>query len=65
LPYADHILGIKRGKVPYKTVATEIEQLVEEVEAASSASSLPEEPDQALIEDLVTRAYMQKINESA
>jgi len=65
LPYADHILGIKRGMVPYKTVATEIEQLVEEVEAASSASSLPEEPDKALIEDLVTRAYMQKINESA
>jgi predicted nucleotidyltransferase len=65
LPYADHILSIKRGKVPYETVATEIEQLVEEVEAAASASGLPEEPDQALIEDLVTRAYMQKINESA
>jgi predicted nucleotidyltransferase len=65
LPYADHILSIKRGKVPYETVATEIEQLVEEVEAAASASSLPEEPDQALIEDLVTRAYMHKINRSA
>ena len=65
LPYADHILGIKRGLVPYKTVAMEIEQLLEEVEAAASASSLPAEPDQAFIEDLVTRAHMQKIRESA
>ena len=65
LPYADHILSIKRGLVPYKTVAMEIEQLLEDVEAAASASSLPEEPDQTLIEDLVTRAHMQKIRESA
>ena len=65
LPYADHIVGIKRGLVLYKTVAMEIEQLLEDVEAAASASSLPEEPDQALIEDLVTRAHMQKIRESA
>jgi hypothetical protein len=65
LPYADHILGIKRGLVPYKTVATEIEQLLEEVEAAASASSLPKEPNRLLIDDLVTRAYMHKIKESA
>jgi RNA repair pathway DNA polymerase beta family len=65
LPFADHILGIKRGLVPYKTVATEIEQLLEDVEAAASVSSLPEEPDHALVEDLVTRAHMQKIRESA
>ncbi len=61
LPYADHILGIKRGLVPYKTVATEIEQLLEEVETAASASSLPEGPDRSVIDDLVTRAYMHKI----
>jgi len=61
LPYADHILGIKRGLVPYKTVASEIEQLLEEVEAAASSSSLPEAPDLSVIEDLVTRAYAGKI----
>jgi hypothetical protein len=64
LPYADHILGIKRGLVPYKTVATEIEQLLEEVETAASASSLPEAPDQSVIEGLVTRAYSRKVRES-
>jgi hypothetical protein len=65
LPYADHVLSIKRGIVPYKTVAMEIEQLLEEVEGAARASNLPEEPDKALIEDLVTRAYTHKIRESA
>ena len=64
LPYADHILGIKRGLVPYKTVATEIEQLLEEVETAASASSLPEAPDRSVIEGLVTRAYSRKVRES-
>ena len=65
LPYADHILAIKRGTLPYKTVATEIEQLLEQVEAAASTSSLPEAPDWSLIEDLVTRAHARKIIESA
>jgi hypothetical protein len=64
LPYAEHIRRIKRGTIPYKTVATEIEQLLEEVETAASTSSLPEGPDRSVIDDLVTRAYMHKVRES-
>jgi hypothetical protein len=63
LPYANHIQEIKRGAIPYRTVATEIEQLLEDVEAAAAASSLPEIPDLALIDDLVARAYARKVRE--
>jgi hypothetical protein len=61
LPYADYIRRIKSGELPYDTVATEIEHLLDEVEAAAAASSLPEQPDQLLIEELVVRAYRHKI----
>lgn len=64
LPYANHIQEIKRGVIPYMTVATEIEQLLEDVEAAAEASSLPEMPDLTVVEDLVTRAYARKVTES-
>jgi RNA repair pathway DNA polymerase beta family protein len=64
LLYAEHILAIKRGIVRYETVATEIEQLLEEVEAAAAASSLPDAPNRSLIEDLVTRAYAGKVRDS-
>jgi hypothetical protein len=62
LPYADHIRRIKRGELPYETVATEIERLLEDVEMAAAASSLPEFPDQTVIESLVLRAYRGKID---
>jgi len=61
LPCADHIRRIKSGALPYGAVADEIERLLGEVEAAAAASRLPEQPDQALIEDLVARAYRHKI----
>ena len=64
LPYASHIQAIKRGAIPYLTVASEIEQLLEYVEAAAAASRLPEMPDLTLVEDLVTRAYARKVSES-
>jgi hypothetical protein len=46
------------------TVASEIEQLLEDAEAAAAASSFPEKPDLTVVEDLVTRAYARKVGES-
>jgi hypothetical protein len=64
LPYASHIQAIKGGAIPYVTVASEIEQLLEDVEAAAAASSLPEMLDLTVVEDLVARAYARKVSES-
>lgn len=61
LAYADHLLRIKRGDMPYAAVAEEIEDLLAAVEAAASASVLPEAPDQALLDDLVERAHRAKV----
>jgi len=63
LPCANEILSIKRGELAYERVAEKIEQLLVQVEAAAEISSLPESPDQAFIDDLVTRAYRAKIME--
>ncbi|MBV9834666.1 MAG: nucleotidyltransferase domain-containing protein [Alphaproteobacteria bacterium] len=57
LPYAAEILAIKRGEVAYGIVAETIERLLVEVEAAASASPLPETPDQGFIDALVARTY--------
>lgn len=61
LPYAAHVLAIKRGTVPYETVAKEIEELLEEVERASVTSSLRDAPDYVFIDDLVASVYGQEI----
>jgi len=61
LPYADRIRRVKAGDVPYAAVSAEIENLLVEVEDAAAASALPEVPDIAFIDDLVARAYRQKI----
>jgi hypothetical protein len=57
LPYATHILEIKRGKLPYDAVAQEIETLLEDVEKAAISSTLREEPDAQFIDDLVCEIY--------
>jgi len=57
LPSAPEILAIKRGERAYEDVADTIERLLVEVEAAAAASSLPDAPDQAYIDGLVTRTY--------
>jgi ethanolamine utilization microcompartment shell protein EutL len=64
LPYAAEILSIKRGERPYEAVAETIEGLLVSVEAAAATSSLPEQPDQDFIDDLVARAYRGKILEA-
>lgn len=47
LPYADHIMRIRRGELTYETVAEEIERLLDMVERAAATSSLAESPDEA------------------
>lgn len=65
LRYAAHLLQIKLGELPYVQVADEIERLLGEVETAAAASSLPEEPDRAFIDELVARIHAQRVTESA
>ena len=57
LPNAPEVLAIKLGLRPYTQVAERIEGLLVEVEAASSASTLPDKVDQEWIDDLVLEAY--------
>jgi hypothetical protein len=61
LPCAAEILSIKLGELPYEKVAETIDELLIEVEAAALRSSLREEPDFALIDDLVARAYRDQV----
>jgi hypothetical protein len=61
LPCAAELLAIKRGEVPYEAVAATIEQLLSDVENAADSSTLPDEPDQAFIDDLVVRAYRDRV----
>jgi hypothetical protein len=65
LPYAAHISRIKRGELPYELVASEIEQLLGEVESAAARSSLPEGADRPFIDGLVARVYRQKVLDGA
>ena len=61
LPCAAHILRIKLGEIPSEAVAEEIDRLLVEVEAAAAASTLPETPDLAFIDDLVAEAHRRQV----
>ena len=61
LSYADHLMRIKRGAVPYAVVTDEIEQLIDAVTTAAVGSSLPEVPDETAMDELVLRAYRAKV----
>lgn len=61
LPDAAEILSIKSGELPYETVAAAIDQLLIDVEAAAVSSSLRADPDFDFIDDLVARAYRERI----
>jgi hypothetical protein len=64
LPYAEHVLEIKRGNVAYDVVANEIENLLEEVERTAITSTLRDEPDCEFIDDLVATIYASEIRSS-
>jgi hypothetical protein len=61
LPYAGELLAIRRGERRYQDVAAEIEHLLEQVEDAAHSSALPEQPDLGFIDDLIARAYRERI----
>lgn len=57
-PEAEHLLAIKTGQLPYKEVADEIDRLLPEVETAAAASRLPDQADEAWIEELIIDQYL-------
>jgi predicted nucleotidyltransferase len=61
LPNAKHILDIKLGKLSYKEVATEIEELLVQVEKASLVSNLRESADYEFINNLIVKVYKDTI----
>jgi hypothetical protein len=61
LPNAAHVLAIKTGQIAYQDVSREIEGLLEKVEAASVASTLPDDPDLEWIDDFIGRVYRAEI----
>lgn len=58
---APHLVSIKRGEVPYKVVAEEIENLLVEVEQASAKSTLRKQPDYEFIDKLVLEVYGREV----
>lgn len=60
-PEAAHLISIKTGALPYKPVAEEIEGLLDEVEQAAAASTLPEAPDEAWIDEFVAAAHRHEV----
>ena len=56
-PNASYLLDVKQGKVEYKVVSTEIEQLLDDVEAASIKANLPDEVDRKKVDELVLNMY--------
>ena len=65
LPNAAHVLEIKKGLLPYKQVAEEIEGLLVEVEAAAASSSLRDDVDTHYIDYLVEREYLRAVRNIA
>lgn len=61
LPNAVHVIEIKQGNLPYHEVATEIEDWLVRVEAAAAASTLPDEPDLAWIDNFVADVYRKEV----
>lgn len=54
---AEHLLAVKRGHMPYQTVAAEIEELLARIEVVAAESTLRPTPDYAWIDDFVAKAY--------
>lgn len=54
---AEHLLAVKTGKLEYRIVAKEIENLLSEIEVAAATSLLPKSPDYEWINDFVAKAY--------
>lgn len=60
-PDAEELLAIKQGKLDYNQVAPMLEALVEEVDVASKASTLPGKSDAEAIDKLVEALYLSQV----
>ena len=54
---AEHLLAVKTGKLPYREVADEIEDLLARIEVEAARSPLPPEPDREWIDNFVVGVY--------
>lgn len=61
-PDREHLLAIKRGRLPYPEVANEIEGLLESVEALSKTSALRAVPDYAWAEEFVIARHLEQVS---
>jgi len=61
-PNAEFLKAIKKGELPYKEVAALIEMNFDLVEAASKASSLPEDVDHEWINQFIVDQYRRVVN---
>lgn len=57
-PEAKHLLAIKQGKLPFKVVSKEIENLLEDVEEAAEKYPQPETHSAQVIDDFIERLYL-------
>lgn len=62
-PEAAHLLEIKNGKIEFKKVTEEIEELLIKVEEAAKKSRLPENYDQNIIDDFIIKLYSEQVLE--
>jgi len=56
-PNADYLLAVKRGAFDYNVIAPDLEEMVEEVDAAALISPLPGKSDLAAIDELVLQLH--------
>lgn len=61
-PDADWLLAIKRGERPYSVVSQCLEQLVEQVHAASERSTMPEKSDHKLADRITRLLYRMQVS---
>jgi hypothetical protein len=65
LPNAGHIVDIKLGRLPYRDVAEEIDGLLERVEQAAAASTLPDQPDEDWMQNFIMHVHREAIEAGA
>ena len=61
LEYTDHLKSIKAGEISYDLVAKEVEDMIDVIQEAGEASTLPDEVDHEFIEKVIYLAYTNKI----
>ncbi len=58
-----NLLAIKLGRIDYEIVASEIEQLLLDVENAAANSRLPDQCNMTIVNELIVKHYYRQITE--